>query len=194
MKGFKEIAVLTNVYEMGKGKSVSVKELVGDPLLKDRIFGLLDANKRNADYKNKRRWIDIRWEETAVLQLEAGNTDWIEYALEVKRLECRRLKKDIDFPVKDSYVEALQDLDAGETLKKSNDYITIVEEQIIILEGIEFKPKAKEIEGNLSDTLEVGTIEYLKAIIKEKDLGIRVAKTDSYEDVEGKIFNAIEDK
>ena len=78
MKGFKEIAVLTNVYEMGKGKEVKVRDRLGEPLLKDRIFGLLDANKRNADYKNKRRFIDIRWEETAQLQLEAGNTGWLD--------------------------------------------------------------------------------------------------------------------
>ena len=132
------IAVMTNVYEMGKGTTVKAKEITGEPILKDRIFGLLDANKRNADYKNKRRWIDIDWIKTAELQMNAGNLGWLDYVLEEKKLECKILKRAIKFPVKDSYKEALQD---GEELEKYNDYITIVEDQIEIIEGIEFKPK-----------------------------------------------------
>ena len=135
---FKKIAVLCDVYEMSKGKQIKVGDKVGDPIFIDRIFGLLDTNKRNADYKNKRRWIDIKWEETAVLQLEAGNTDWIEYALEEKELECKGLKRAIKFPVKDSYTEALDD---GEELEKYDDYILAVEAQIEVIKSIEFKPK-----------------------------------------------------
>ena len=59
---FKKIAVLADVYEMSKGKTIRVVDKVGEPLLTDRIFALSVANKRNADYSNKRRWIDIKWE------------------------------------------------------------------------------------------------------------------------------------
>lgn len=140
--GFKKIAVLCDVYEMGKSKNITYKSLDGDAILKDRIFGLLDANKRNANYKDKRRWLDIKWEETAVLQLEAGNLDWVEYALEEKKLECKTLKRKIKFPIKDSYTEALKD---GEELDGYNDYILAVEAQIEIIEGIEFNPKVEEL-------------------------------------------------
>ena len=143
MKGFKKIAVLADVYEMGKGKSVNINEKVGEPVLQNRIYGLLDANKRNSDFKNKRRWIEIKWLETAKLQLEAGNLDWLDWVLEEKNLECKSLKRAIGFPVKDSYNEALDD---GEELKKKNDYISIVEDQIELLEGIEFKPSPVELE------------------------------------------------
>ncbi len=140
---FKKIAVLVDVYEMNKGKQIKVGDKVGDPILKDRIFGLLDANKRNSDFKNKRRWLEIKWNETAILQLEAGNLDWVEYALTEKELECKVLKRAIKFPVKDSYTEALED---GEQLEKYNDYIEVVEAQIEVIKGIEFKPK--EIESS----------------------------------------------
>mgnify|MGYP003671506725 FL=1 len=179
MKGFKKIAVLTDVYEMGKGKQVSVNEKVGDPILTQRIFSLSDANKRNADYKNKRRWIEIDWEKTALLQLEAGNLDWVDYALEEKKLECKSLKRAIEFPVKDDYREALED---GEELKQYNDYIVVVENQIDIIKGIEFKPKAVEID--------ISPMDKLKSIIKEEGLGIRVGKDDTIEDVELKIKEA----
>ena len=134
--GFKKIAVLADVYEMGKSKHITFKNRDGEPILTDRIFGLLDANKRNANYKDKRRWIEIKWEETALLQLEAGNFDWVEYVLEEKKLEAKALKRAIKFPVKDDYREALDD---GEELEKYNDYIIVVENQIDIIEGIEFK-------------------------------------------------------
>jgi len=137
---FKKIAVLADVYEMSKGKSVRVSDKVGEPFLTNRIFALTDANKRNADYANKRRWVEIKWDETAKLQLEAGNLDWLDYVLEEKKLECKNLKRKIKFPVKDSYTEALQD---GEDIGQKNDYILIVEDQIKIIESIEFKPKAK---------------------------------------------------
>lgn len=140
----KEIAVLCDVYEMSKSSNVRVNDKAGDPILIDRLFGLLDANKRNADYKNKRRWIEIKWLETAQLQLEAGNIGWLDYVLSEKKLECKALKRAIDFPVKDSYNEALDD---GEDLKGYNDYISVVENQIETLEGIEFKPNPIEIEG-----------------------------------------------
>ena len=137
---FKKIAVLADVYEMSKGKTIRVVDKVGEPLLTNRIFALSVANKRNADYANKRRWIDIKWEETAKAQLEAGNLDWLDYVLEEKKLECKNLKRKIKFPVKDSYTEALQD---GEDIEQKNDYILIVEDQIKIIESMEFKPKAK---------------------------------------------------
>jgi hypothetical protein len=100
--GFKKISVLANVYEMSKSSSIKVNDKVGEPVLTDRIFGLADANKRNSDYKNKRRWIEIDWIKTAQLQLEAGNTDWLEYVLGEKELESKALKRLIKFPVKDS--------------------------------------------------------------------------------------------
>ena len=141
MSKFKKIAVLCDVYEMGKSKKITYKSLDGDAIMTDRIFGLLDTMKRNANYKDKRRWISIKWEETAKLQLEAGNLDWVEYAREEKKLECKALKRAIQFPVKDSYIEALND---GEELKAYNDYIEVVENEIEILEGIEFIPKEEE--------------------------------------------------
>ena len=143
MGNFKKIAVLADVYEMSKSSVINPKSLDGSAILTDRIFGLLDTMKRNSDYKNKRRWVKIKWEETALLQLEAGNLDWLEYALEEKRLESKTLKRDIKFPVKDDYREALND---GEQLEKYNDYIIEVENDIDILNSIEFKPAIKEIE------------------------------------------------
>lgn len=139
---FKKIAVLCDVYEMGKSKNITYKSLDGDAILKDRIFGLHDTMKRNSNYKDKRRWISIKWEETAKLQLEAGNLDWVEYATSEKELECKTLKRKIKFPVKDSYTEALEE---GEELDAYNDYIVVVESEIEILKGIEFKPKAEEL-------------------------------------------------
>ena len=115
---FKKIAVLCDVYEMSKGRNIRVVDKVGEPFLTDRIFALTDANKRNSDYANKRRWVDIKWEETAKLQLEAGNLDWLDYVLEEKKLECKNLKRKIKFPVKDSYTEALED---GEEIEQKND-------------------------------------------------------------------------
>lgn len=180
--GFKKIAVLCDVYEMSKGKQISVKDRTGDAILKDRIFGLLDANKRNANYKDKRRWIDIKWQETAVLQLEAGNLDWVDYVLEQKKLECKALKRKIKFPVKDSYTEALED---GEELEKYNDYIEVVEAQIELIESIEFKPKVEEPVDDLSD---------LKAIIKDEDLKLKVAKTEARDSVVKRIEEARKSK
>ena len=184
MKGFKKIAVLCDVYEMSKGSQIKVGDKVGSPIMTDRIFGLLDANKRNSLYKDKRRWVDIKWEETAKLQLEAGNLDWVEYALEEKKLEAKILKRAIGFPVKDSYTEALED---NEVLNKYNDYIEVVESHIEILESIEFKPVSstkKELEeGDV-------TIDSLKLIIKDEGLGIRVSKEDTTESIEAKITEA----
>ena len=139
--GFKKEAVLCDVYEMGKGRSVKASEKVGDAILTDRIFSLEVVNKKNSDYKNKRRWIEVKWEETALKQLEAGNLDWLEYASDIKKLEAKQLKRNIGFPIKDSYIEALED---GEELKQYNDYIEIVENEIEILKGIEFIPKVEE--------------------------------------------------
>jgi hypothetical protein len=127
---------------MGKSKNITYKSLDGEAILKDRIFGLQDTMKRNADYKNKRRWISIKWEETAKLQLEAGNLDWVDYVLAEKKLEAKQLKRAINFPVKDDYREALEE---GEQLEGYNDYIVVVENEIETLEGIEFKPKVEEL-------------------------------------------------
>jgi len=138
---FKKEAVLADVYEMSKSTNITYKSLDGDAIMVDRIFGLLDTMKRNADYKNKRRWVKIKWEETAVKQLEAGNLDWLKYVLAEKKLECKSLKRAIGFPIKDSYIEALED---GEELKQYNDYIEVVENEISIIEGIEFKPNIEE--------------------------------------------------
>jgi len=139
--GFKKEAVICDVYEMGKSKKINYKSLDGDAIITNRIFSLLDSMKRNSNYKDKRRWLDIKWEETAKLQLEAGNLDWVEYVLAEKKLECKSLKRAIDFPIKDSYIEALQD---GEDLKGYNDYIVVVEKEIELIEGIEFIPKIEE--------------------------------------------------
>jgi hypothetical protein len=138
---FKKEAVLCDVYEMGKSKKITYKSLDGDAIITNRIFGLLDSMKRNSNYKDKRRWLDIKWEETAKLQLEAGNLDWVEYVLAEKKLECKSLKRAIGFPIKDSYIEALED---GEELKSYNDYIVVVENEIELIEGIEFIPKVKK--------------------------------------------------
>ena len=183
MKGFKKIAVLTDVYEMSKSSSIKVNDRSGDPILTNRIFSLADANKRNSDYRNKRRWVEIKWKETAVLQLEAGNLDWIEYALEEKRLECKILKRAIKFPVKDSYTEALND---NEVLEKYNDYIEVVEAQIELIEGIEFKTSEVDPEEGMMDEL--------RAAIKKEGLGIRVNKDDSYGDVYIKVEEARKSK
>jgi hypothetical protein len=182
MSKFKVVAVLCDVYEMSKSKSITHKSLDGEPIFVDRIFGLADTMKRNANYKDKRRWIAIKWEETAKLQLEAGNFDWIEYVLEEKRLECKKLKRAIGFPVKDSYIEALED---GEELKRYNDYISVVEDEIEIISGIEFKPL--EITKELDSDTEFGDMDSLKAIIKEEDLNIRILKDDDYEKILSKI-------
>jgi hypothetical protein len=148
---FKKIAVLCDVYEMSKGRNIRVVDKVGEPFLTDRIFALTDANKRNSDYANKRRWVDIKWEETAKLQLEAGNLDWLDYVLEEKKLECKNLKRKIKFPVKDSYTEALEE---GEEIEQKNDYILIVEDQIKIIESMDFKPKAKKGRKPKTETIE----------------------------------------
>jgi len=139
--GFKKISVIADVYEMSKSKSITPKSLDGDAILLDRIFTLADASKRNSNYKDKRRWVKINWEKTALLQLEAGNLDWVEYALSEKELECKSLKRAIKFPVKDSYNEALAE---GEKLEGYNDYISVVENEIELIKGIELKPKAKK--------------------------------------------------
>ena len=148
---FKKIAVLCDVYEMSKGRNIRVVDKVGEPFLTDRIFALTDANKRNSDYANKRRWVDIKWQETAKLQLEAGNLDWLDYVLEEKKLECKNLKRKIKFPVKDSYTEALED---GEEIEQKNDYILIVEDQIKIIESMEFKPKVKKGRKPKTETIQ----------------------------------------
>ena len=196
MKGFKKIAVLTDVYEMSKSSSIKVNDRSGDPILTNRIFSLADANKRNSDYRNKRRWVEIKWKETAVLQLEAGNLDWMEYALEEKRLECKILKRAIKFPVKDSYTEALND---NEVLEKYNDYIEVVEAQIELIEGIEFNPVSGSTEerfesGGNTIVVEEGMMDELKAAIKKEGLGIRVNKDDSYGDVYIKVEEARKSK
>ena len=141
--GFKKVAVLADVFEMGKSKNITVKSLDGDAILTDRIFSLADASKRNSDYKNKRRWVSIKWEETALLQLEAGNLDWLDYVLEEKELECKALKRKIKFPVKDSYTDAINE---GEQLDGYNDYIEVVEAEIETIKSIEFNPKTEELE------------------------------------------------
>ena len=182
-KQFKKIAVIGDVYEMSKGKNVSVMEKVGKPLFKDRIFGLHAANKQNNEYKNKRRFIEINWLETAKLQLDAGNDDWLDYVIEEKKHELKNLKRSIKFPVKDSYKEALQD---GEELDMKNDYIEVVEDQLELLEGMEFVP-TKQIEP-VKDNPE--SIDDLKAIIKAEGLGIRVGKEDTFESVEAKVKEA----
>ncbi len=201
--GFKKIAVLCDVYEMAKSEHIKVGDRIGLPILKDRIFSLLDANKRNSLYRGKRRWLEIKWEETAVLQLKAGNIDWVEYVLEEKRLECKVLKRDIDFPVKDSYTEALDD---GETLKGGyNDYIEVVERQIELIEGIEFKPKIEGLKepadhlnsfeyGGKTIVVTEGMMDELKVAIKEEGLGIRVNKDDSYGSVYMKVEEARKSK
>ena len=136
--GFKKEAVLVDVFEMGKSKNITTKSLDGKAVLENRIFGLRDTMKRNASYKDKRRWLHIKWEETAKLQLEANNLDWLDYVISEKQLECKNLKRSIEFPVKDDYREAIQD---GEKLKAYNDYITVVEAEIELLKGMDFKPK-----------------------------------------------------
>lgn len=190
-KQFKKIAVLADVYEMSKGKNVSVMEKVGKPLFENRIFGLHEANKKNNEYKNKRRFVEINWLETAKLQLDAGNDDWLDYVIEEKKHELKTLKRAIKFPVKDSYKEALAE---GEDLDMKNDYIEVVEDQLELLENMEFVP-TKQIEST-DEPVEEGetTIESLKAIIKEEGLGIRVGKDDTIEDVEARIKAVKESK
>lgn len=181
--GFKKQAVIADVYHMSTSKSIRYNDKVGDPFLTNRIFSLDDASKINSNYQNKRRWVEVNWEETAKLQLEANNLDWLDYALSEKELECKALKRKIKFPLKDSYTEAIED---GEELEKYNDYILAVEAEIEVIKNIEFKPKpvVKEVsEGEV-------TIESLKAIIKEEGLGVRVSKDDSIESVQAKMEEA----
>lgn len=187
MKNFKKIAVLADVYEMSKSKNITTKSRESEPIFIDRIFSLLDASKRNSQFLNNRRWVSVKWEETALLQLESGNFDWKEYALSEKELEAKNLKRSIKFPVKDSYTEAIQD---GEPLDMYNDYILEVEKDIEIIKGISFKTNTKtesldELDKELDEDLDE-----LKSIIKNEGLGIRVSKKDTYKEVLNKIEEA----
>jgi hypothetical protein len=183
---FKKIAVLVDVYRMSLGQNVNVGAITGEPVTKDRIYGLTVASKANANYKGTRKWIGIKWLETAKLQLEAGNLDWLDWVLEEKRLECKMLKRAIDFSVKEDYREAVAD---GEKLKKYNDYIGIVEGEIELLEGIEFKllEVTKEHEsfeyGGETITVTEGMMNKLKSDIIDEGLGVVINEGDSYGDV-----------
>ena len=191
---FKEIAVLTDVYEMTRANTVSISQKDGEPILVDRIASLLDVIKKNGEYKMTRRWSQIKWEETALLQLEAGNMGWLDYAKDELKFAIRTLKKDIGFPAKEDYREALEDeYRGGDVLKKKNDYIVALENDMEVLEGIEFKPLKGEIEAEDVSYEEV-TIDSLKAIIKSEDLGVRVAKDDTIEGVQARIEKARKSK
>ena len=186
---FKKEAILCDVYEMGKGSSVNVGETVGKAIFTNRIFGLDAINKINSDYFNKRRWVEIKWEETAKIQEDNNQlNEWVAYMLAEKKFECKKLKRDIKFPVKDSYLEALE---YGEELIAYNDYIEVVEKQIEIIEGI--KPKVKNTSfqhGGETIIVTDGMMDELKATIKSEGLGIRVGKDDTCGDVYIKIENA----
>lgn len=150
--GFKKIAVLTDIYEMTRANTASITQKDGDPILTDRIASLLDVLKKNGQYKMTRRWSQIKWEETALLQLEAGNMGWLDYAKEELKFAIRTLKKDIGFPAKEDYREALMDeARGGDTLRKKNDYIVALENDMDTLEGIEFKPLEVEEEVEVKE-------------------------------------------
>ena len=192
---FKEIAVLTDVYEMTRANTVSISQKDGEPILVDRIASLLDVIKKNGQYKLTRRWSQIKWEETALLQLEAGNMGWLDYVKEELKFAIRMLKKDIGFPAKDDYREALEDeYRGGDALRKKNDYIASLEDELDLVNSIEFKPlKGKQVEAEDVSYEEV-TIDSLKAIIKSEELGVRVAKDDAIEGVQARIEKARKSK
>ena len=186
---FKKIAVITDVFEMSTGSKISVNSKIGDAIFTNKIFGLVDALKRNSQYQNKRRWIDIKWEATAALQTEAGNLDWVEYALDELKLEAKTLKRAIKFPVRDSYADAIED---GEPLDAYNDYILVIEKAIDEVSQITLEEPIEEMWDEVEEEVTEGviTIDELKDIIKEEGLGIRVFKTDDVESVKDKIREA----
>ena len=184
---FKKIAVITDVFEMSTGGKINVNSKIGEPIFVDKIFGLVDALKRNSQYQNKRRWIDIKWEATALLQLEAGNLDWTEYALGELKNEAKALKRLIKFPVRDSYTEAIED---GEELEGYNDYILVIEKAIAEVSNITLSAPVVEEEIEETEDEHEITVEELKQIIKEEGLGLRVIKTDSIESIKERITEA----
>ena len=175
---FKKIAVLTDVFEMTRANTANVKQRDGEALLTNRIYSLEDALNKNKSYKLTRRWIDIKWKETALLQLEAGNLDWLEYALDEVKFVCQTLKNDIGFAVSDDYREAIgnEGRRGAVPMKKKNDYIAVLEDSIDVIKDIEFKKPV--VAQDLSD---------LKLIIKEESLNLNVLKTDSRDSVVARI-------
>lgn len=191
--GFKQVAVITDVYEMSKGQSVNVNQKDSDPIFLDRIQDLVYILNKNSKYKLTRRFAEIKWHETAVAQLEAGNLEWLEYALDELTFFCQTLKSEIGFGIKDDYRTALSNENrrGGVALKKKNDYISVVEDWIDVLEDIEFKPLGEKVEEFVEDVEVKGdTIESLKAIIKAEGLSVRVNKGDSIEKVKERIEKA----
>ena len=147
MTKFKKIAVLTDVFEMTRASSVNIKQKDSDAILTNRIQSLVDVLRKNRGYKLTRRWIQIKCEETALLQLEAGNLDWLDYALDELDFVCRTLKSDIKFPIGDDYRKAIIDEGrrGGVQLERKNDLISVLEDDIETLKGIEFKAPVEEL-------------------------------------------------
>ena len=192
---FKKESVLVDIYEMTRANTANINQKDGEPIMTDRIQTLIRTIDKNSSYKDTRRWSEVLWDETATLQTEAGNADWFDYVKEELTYIIKAFKNEIKFPTNEDYREAIsnQHRRGGVQLKKTNDYIASLEDDLDIVVALEGKFKLKESQYvDFSEDEEVvePTMDELKAIIKEEDLGVRVSKTDTIKKIQDKIAKA----
>ena len=176
--------VIGTEYRQPSSKQNTVGKADAGLRFKAKLYNLERVNLKNSKFKDTKTSIFIDWDATLAYYVDkvGRGAEWLEYILDRKETECEDLKFDIGFNTSDSYTKAL---DKGRAIKKPNDYIIKVEEQIEDIKALEIVKEVVEPIDDLSD---------LKAIIKDEELKLKVAKTDTRESVEKRIEEARKSK
>lgn len=167
-------------YRQPSSKQNTVGKADAGLRFKEKLYNLERVNLKNSKFKDTKTSIFIDFEVTLAYYTDkvGKGTEWLEYILQRKETECEDLKFDIGFNTSESYTKAV---DKGRAIKNPNDYIITVEAQIEEIKALDIVKDVVESVDDLSD---------LKAIIKDEDLKLKVAKTDTRESVEKRIEDA----
>lgn len=95
----------------------------------NKLYNLTYTDTLNSNFKLTRVKITVDWAKTAKYYKEKVKNydEWVSYILVRKENECAELKYNIDFSESENYTSAVN---KGRGLKKTDDYILIVEAQI----------------------------------------------------------------
>ena len=154
--------VIGTEYRQPSSKQNTVGKADAGLRFKAKLYNLERVNLKNSKFKDTKTSIFIDWDATLAYYVDkvGRGAEWLEYILDRKETECEDLKFDIGFNTSDSYTKAL---DKGRAIKKPNDYIIKVEEQIEEIKALEI---VKEV------------VEPIEAPVKKK----RRTKAEMYSD------------
>ena len=155
-------SVVGKLYKIKGGQEVSLNNSSLEVEIEKRVFSVQYVMKKNSNYVNGRRYIEVDWE--ASFELQGYKASWKKMISDLKKKELYSLKKSIGFNTKEDYSEAVAMEE--EALGGGRDYIIKVEQELEIIKAL--KAPAKKAAPKKVSTKKTTTPPTLGDIMEEE--------------------------